>query len=108
MHTGQKFVFRAMCFPTSSCRLDNVMHSKRASLKCTNTNVYDKYYFIPSLYDFIKQQELDQKIKYIVICHLACCPTFPSKCRKPTKMVNIGNFEVFSLEGFSLSSAPKY
>ena len=52
--------------------------------------------------------ELDQKIKYIVISHLACCPTFPSKCRKPTKMVNIGNFEVFSLEVFSLSSEPKY
>ena len=32
MLTGQKFVFRAMCFPTSSCRLESVMHSNRASL----------------------------------------------------------------------------
>ena len=44
---------------------------------------------------------------FIHIAYLACCPTFPSKWRNPTNIVNIGNLDLVSFEFASLSIDPK-
>ena len=92
--TGQKFVFRAMCFPTSSCRLESVMHSNRASLFQIRM-ILSRIFMI--IWLCIKIRNYFTHGFKIRALYLACCPTFPSKCKKPTRIVKTGNLDALSL-----------